>query len=111
MIFRTYRGQEMPPEPDPNSRARRTNMTQPAAPPTAPSVVAPTPLKLRAIEDVAAVLAASPSMGIATAKLRAILRAIRDAMVVTGGNKRAAAKLLGISRSTLYRLLQQARRC
>jgi transcriptional regulator with PAS, ATPase and Fis domain len=33
------------------------------------------------------------------------LRAIRDALVVTGGNKVAAAKLLGISRATLYEKL------
>ncbi len=36
------------------------------------------------------------------------LRAIRDALVATGGNKVAAAKLLGISRATLYEKLGAA---
>ena len=30
------------------------------------------------------------------------MRAIREALTATGGNKLAAAKLLGISRATLY---------
>ena len=36
------------------------------------------------------------------------LRAIRDALAATGGNKVAAAKLLGISRATLYEKLAAA---
>jgi transcriptional regulator with PAS, ATPase and Fis domain len=37
-------------------------------------------------------------------------RAIRDAMVATGGNKLAASRLLGISRATLYEKLALAQR-
>jgi DNA-binding NtrC family response regulator len=32
-------------------------------------------------------------------------RAIREALAITGGNKLAASKLLGISRATLYEKL------
>jgi DNA-binding NtrC family response regulator len=33
------------------------------------------------------------------------MRAIRDALAATGGNKAAAAKMLGIARATLYEKL------
>jgi DNA-binding NtrC family response regulator len=36
------------------------------------------------------------------------MRAIREALATTGGNKLAAAKLLGISRATLYEKLGAA---
>jgi DNA-binding NtrC family response regulator len=36
------------------------------------------------------------------------MRAIREALAATGGNKLAAAKLLGISRATLYEKLGAA---
>jgi DNA-binding NtrC family response regulator len=37
-------------------------------------------------------------------------RAIRDALAATGGNKLAAARLLGIARATLYEKLPLAER-
>jgi DNA-binding NtrC family response regulator len=37
-------------------------------------------------------------------------RAIREAMLATGGNKLAASRLLGISRATLYEKLPLAQR-
>ena len=43
------------------------------------------------------------------AKAELELRAIRDALATTGGNKVAAAKLLGISRATLYEKLATLR--
>jgi DNA-binding NtrC family response regulator len=42
------------------------------------------------------------------AKAELEMRAIREALAATGGNKLAAAKLLGISRATLYEKLGAA---
>jgi transcriptional regulator with PAS, ATPase and Fis domain len=69
---------------------------------SAPAEAAPGPA---AMPDAAAVLAVKP-LPQAVAELE--MRAIRDALVATGGNKVAAAKMLGIARATLYEKLGAA---
>ncbi|MFL1461786.1 sigma-54 interaction domain-containing protein [Roseococcus sp. DSY-14] len=63
-----------------------------AAPADAPPAAPPPPV------------AAAPRLGEATARLEEAM--IRDAIARAGGNKKAAAALLGISRSHLYRRLE-----
>ena len=53
--------------------------------------------------------AGAPPRQLPQAKAELELRAIRDALATTGGNKVAAAKLLGISRATLYEKLATLR--
>ena len=57
----------------------------------------------------AAAGAGAPPRQLPQAKAELELRAIRDALATTGGNKVAAAKLLGISRATLYEKLATLR--
>jgi transcriptional regulator with PAS, ATPase and Fis domain len=52
--------------------------------------------------------AAAPRKPLPQAIAELEMRAIREALVTTGGNKLAAAKLLGISRATLYEKLGAA---
>jgi transcriptional regulator with PAS, ATPase and Fis domain len=52
--------------------------------------------------------AAAPPKPLPQAIAELEMRAIRDALAATGGNKLAAAKLLGISRATLYEKLGAA---
>ncbi len=54
-------------------------------------------------------VAGAPPRQLPQAKAELELRAIRDALATTGGNKVAAAKLLGISRATLYEKLATLR--
>ena len=60
-------------------------------------------LEMRGRQPAASVLGARQRLSEAKAELE--MRAIREALATTGGNKAAAAKLLGISRATLYEKL------
>ncbi|MDO9285599.1 MAG: helix-turn-helix domain-containing protein, partial [Aquabacterium sp.] len=60
----------------------------PAAAPVAPSTIKPLPQAIAELEA----------------------RAIREALAATGGNKVAAARLLGIARATLYDKLSETLR-
>jgi transcriptional regulator with PAS, ATPase and Fis domain len=77
----------------------------PAAPaPAAPTAAAATAAPLAAPRPETAV----PIKPLPQAIAELEMRAIREALAATGGNKLAAAKLLGISRATLYEKLGAA---
>jgi len=70
------------------------NASKPAAPAEPPAAPMPDP--------------AAPIKPLPQAIAELEMRAIREALATTGGNKLAAAKLLGISRATLYEKLGAA---
>ncbi|HOM13474.1 MAG TPA: sigma 54-interacting transcriptional regulator [Rubrivivax sp.] len=81
-----------------------------AAPPGVPPAEAAVPCAPSTAPDAAPDAAGTPaSLPQAVAELQA--RCIHDALQRTGGNKLAAARLLGISRATLYQKLAAAAAC
>jgi DNA-binding NtrC family response regulator len=74
--------------------ARHLSLDVAAAPAPAPSVESAAPVATSA--------ANAPRKPLPQAIAELEMRAIREALTATGGNKLAAAKLLGISRATLY---------
>jgi len=97
------------------AQAAVEGMTAPAVQPAAPQAATAPPGKqpevavtagaaaATAAGAVAPALAAIQPLAQAVAALEA--RAIREALAATGGNKQAAARLLGIARATLYERL------
>jgi len=77
-------------------------------PPAVPAAAAPAPARTAAAAGDAPPPAAIKPLPEAIAELEA--RAIRDALAATGGNKLAAARLLGIARATLYEKLPAVER-
>jgi DNA-binding NtrC family response regulator len=75
------------------------------APTAAP---APAPAAKAAAPATAEPAAPAPFKPLPQAIAELEMRAIREALAATGGNKLAAAKLLGISRATLYEKLGAA---
>ncbi len=86
--------------------ARHLQLTPvaPMAPAAAPTSPTASPAGAAATAPVAPV----PLKPLPQAKAELEMRAIREALVATGGNKLAAARLLGISRATLYEKLAAA---
>ncbi|HEX6722631.1 MAG TPA: sigma 54-interacting transcriptional regulator, partial [Burkholderiaceae bacterium] len=82
------------------------HLSIPAAAPAA--AAAPVPATAAAISIESTPEAAAPFKPLPQAIAELEMRAIREALATTGGNKLAAAKLLGISRATLYEKLGAA---
>ena len=73
-----------------------------------PARRAPAPAASTDARAAAPPAAAAPIKPLPQAIAELEMRAIREALAATGGNKLAAAKLLGISRATLYEKLGAA---
>lgn len=64
------------------------------------------PADLGAFDDLPRLSSSSDTYGLTSSRKQAETHAIEQALVKTGGNKSKAAKLLGISRATLYEKLK-----